>query len=393
VITIGPGVTRWFACANAQVDSNRKTFTFRLTSVVGSVSTLQLVREFEGLRNQGTARRVDKKSSEYTIQGGAVIHGACRFTPQPEWERCAYRNPTQNPISLTFAAASACMTDPYAWAGRNVTVPRCSIGVGTPGAVYGTPRFTRILLFPTAGPVDLASVPTLTAAPSTGSWQPSFVFQAPSGDPRPLGGAEWQTNGLGLAPGEDFAFSLDLQFAPIDREYELYCFDSARGAYLRFPIDWENLDCFFDVCDPYFQDVTDGCMPDVSWVGVPDATQSNVQGASDFVVTFGGMSENKSCNVVIGKGAPNPVPWSTESHRCFPSRYSRTGQADSGDVNGAAACGGQVSLDVEAYLQGGNPLLTPVAAGEDYVVQCWYRDPASSKTTQMSDAVHFVVQP
>jgi hypothetical protein len=148
-----------------------------------------------------------------------------------------------------------------------------------------------------------------------------------------------------------------------------------------------------DVCDPAAPDVTDACTPDVSWVGVPDTAQCNVAGASDFVVTFDGMAENKSCSVVVGKGAPVTVVWSAQSSRCFPSPYSRTGQQDTGDVNGATACGGQVSLDVEVYLQGGNPLLTPAAAGDDYVVQTWYRDPASSKTTQMSDAVHFIVCP
>jgi subtilisin-like proprotein convertase family protein len=149
-----------------------------------------------------------------------------------------------------------------------------------------------------------------------------------------------------------------------------------------------------DVCDPALPDVTDGCTPDVTWVGTPDVSQCNTLGPSDFVVTFGAMAENKSCNVILGKGAPVTSPWSTESVRCFNSAtYTRTGQQDTGDTNGAFACGGSVSLDVEGYLQGGNPIVSPAAAGDDYVVQTWYRDPSSSKTTQMSDAVRFTVCP
>jgi hypothetical protein len=148
-----------------------------------------------------------------------------------------------------------------------------------------------------------------------------------------------------------------------------------------------------DICDPSAPDVTDGCTPDVSWAGTPDVTQCNTVGASDFVVTFGSMAENKSCSVVIGKGAPVSIPWSLESSRCFPNPYSRTGQGDTGDVNGASICGGEIAIDVENYLQGGNPLLTPVAAGDQFVVQTWYRDPASSKTTQMTDAAAFTVCP
>jgi len=148
-----------------------------------------------------------------------------------------------------------------------------------------------------------------------------------------------------------------------------------------------------DLCDPSAPDVTDGCTPDVAWTGTPDVTQCNTAGASDFVVTFGAMAENKSCSVVIGKGAPVSIPWSLESSRCFPNPYSRTGQGDTGDVNGASICGGEIAIDVESYLQGGNPLLTPVAAGDQFVVQTWYRDPASSKTTQMTDAATFTVCP
>jgi hypothetical protein len=146
-----------------------------------------------------------------------------------------------------------------------------------------------------------------------------------------------------------------------------------------------------DICEPSAPDVTDGCTPDVSWTGTPDVTQCNTVGASDFVVTFGSMAENKSCSVVIGKGAPVSLAWSAESSRCFPAPYSRTGQGDTGGTG--AGCTGSISLDVENYLQGGNPLLTPAAAGDDYVVQTWYRDPNSSKTTQMTDAAHFTVCP
>jgi hypothetical protein len=146
-----------------------------------------------------------------------------------------------------------------------------------------------------------------------------------------------------------------------------------------------------DICEPSAPDVTDGCTPDVSWTGTPDVTQCNTVGASDFVVTFGSMAENKSCSVVIGKGAPVTIAWSAQSDRCFPSPYSRTGQGDTGGTG--AGCTGSISLDVENYLQGGNPLLTPAAAGDDYVVQTWYRDPVSAKTTQMTDAAHFTVCP
>jgi hypothetical protein len=147
-----------------------------------------------------------------------------------------------------------------------------------------------------------------------------------------------------------------------------------------------------DICDPALPDVTDGCTPDVSWVGTPDVTECNTPGPSDFVVTFGTMAENKTCNIILAKGAPLIGPWSSESSRCFnTAAFTRTGQQDTGGTG--AGCTGSVSLDVESYLQAGNPIVSPAAVGDDYVVQAWYRDPSSSKTTQMSDAAHFTVCP
>lgn len=111
-----------------------------------------------------------------------------------------------------------------------------------------------------------------------------------------------------------------------------------------------------DICDPSAPDVTDGCTPDVSWTGTPDVTECNTVGSSDFVVTFDAMSENKTCNVILGKGAPVIGAWSTESDRCFnTASYTRTGQQDTSDYNGALTCGGAVTLNVEDYMQGGNP--------------------------------------
>jgi hypothetical protein len=134
------------------------------------------------------------------------------------------------------------------------------------------------------------------------------------------------------------------------------------------------------------------CLPDASWAGAPDSTQSNTPGASDFVVTFGAMSQNKPAVVVLGKGAPMSIAWSAQSTRCLPLFFARAGVQNTGDSNGAAPCGGSVSFAVEAYLQGGG-MLSPAAAGDDYVVQACYRDPLSAKTSQMSAAVRFTVCP
>jgi hypothetical protein len=148
-----------------------------------------------------------------------------------------------------------------------------------------------------------------------------------------------------------------------------------------------------EFCEPSAPAVSDGCLPDVAWVGAPDVAQINHAGPSDFVVTFSSMSEHRACIPILAKGAPIALAWSTESTRCFPNPFFRTLLLSTGDTNGVSTCGGAVSLDVEAFLQSGNPVLTPAAVGDDYIVQTWYRDPASTKRTQMTDAVRFTVCP
>jgi hypothetical protein len=155
-----------------------------------------------------------------------------------------------------------------------------------------------------------------------------------------------------------------------------------------------------EMCEPTAPDVTEGCTPDASWVGTPDVAQCNTVGPSDFVVTFGSMRDGAGGlaplgDVVIAHQKPSTLPWSAQSVRCFAfgPTMTRTGQQTLVDTNGAAACGGSLVLDVEAYLQGGNPNVAPASAGDCYVVQGWYRDPNSAKTTQLTDAVAFYVCP
>lgn len=157
-----------------------------------------------------------------------------------------------------------------------------------------------------------------------------------------------------------------------------------------------------EFCEPLAPDATDGCTPDASWVGTPDVTQCNTAGPSDFVVTWNSISENKTANIILSRGKPSSFPWNAESVRCFAmgagSAFTRTGQTSTGDVNGASTCGGQLSLDVELYMQGGNPIVAPAAAGDCYIVQGWYRDPANPSPvsilkTMFTDAVGFYVCP
>lgn len=144
------------------------------------------------------------------------------------------------------------------------------------------------------------------------------------------------------------------------------------------------------LCAPLQPDVTDGCTPTTAWAGTPDVSQCNTAGPSDFVVTFGNMSENKNANTVLAKGQASPGPWSAQSTKCFVAPFARGPYPSTGGTG--AGCTGSIVFDCEAFLQGGG-VVAPAAAGDCYVAQGWYRDPASNKTTQLTGAVAFYICP
>jgi hypothetical protein len=88
-----------------------------------------------------------------------------------------------------------------------------------------------------------------------------------------------------------------------------------------------------------------------------------------------------------------PSPWgSSSSFLCVKSPTQRTTlQTSSG---AAGACDGAITLDWCAFVAlNPSALGNPFAAGSQVFAQTWLRDPASSKTTALSNALSFVVVP
>jgi hypothetical protein len=66
----------------------------------------------------------------------------------------------------------------------------------------------------------------------------------------------------------------------------------------------------------------------------------------------------------------------------------------SGNTGGTAGnCNGSYSFDMNAIIQGSGLLGTPMTQGTSVNIQAWQRDTASIKTTNLSDALRFVVGP
>jgi hypothetical protein len=87
-------------------------------------------------------------------------------------------------------------------------------------------------------------------------------------------------------------------------------------------------------------------------------------------------------------------PWATgsTSYLCIKIPTQRTTSQNSG--GSFNLCDGAMSIDWRAFMTA-NPgaLGQPLAVGEGFDAQAWFRDPPAPKTTNLSNALHWVVCP
>jgi hypothetical protein len=137
--------------------------------------------------------------------------------------------------------------------------------------------------------------------------------------------------------------------------------------------------------------VTQSCSSVAGWSGSPSASS-----ASPFTLTFSGLNAQVNGVVFYGINGPSSASWSPESNLCIKAPTQRLNGVSGafGSTGGSiGSCNGQYSFDMNAVIQGFGYLGTPMAAGQMVEVQAWERDPASSKTTNLSDALSFTVGP
>jgi Tol biopolymer transport system component len=131
-----------------------------------------------------------------------------------------------------------------------------------------------------------------------------------------------------------------------------------------------------------------GCQATLSSTGIPSPTSP-----SGFVVTATGMDGNRSALFFYGISGTVAFPWGTSgSVICVKSPLQRTDvQTSTGTIG---SCNGSLALDWNTYRSTHPSAIgSPFAVATRVDLQAWYRDPASTKGTQLSDALDFVVVP
>jgi hypothetical protein len=134
-----------------------------------------------------------------------------------------------------------------------------------------------------------------------------------------------------------------------------------------------------------------GCVASISGSGVPSASSS-----SGFVIQVDSVEGMKQGILFYGLNNPSFVPtvWGSggTSYLCVKSPTQRMGAQNSG--GSIFACDGALIVDWNAY-RAAHPgaLGSPFVAGETLCAQGWFRDPPSPKTTLLTNALKFFLQP
>ncbi len=134
---------------------------------------------------------------------------------------------------------------------------------------------------------------------------------------------------------------------------------------------------------------TNGCLPSMCASGVASASSP-----SGYTLTVSGADGQRAGLVMYGVSGPLASPWSatSTSYRCIANPVQRMGTQNSGGT--AGACNGVYTEDWNLY-RATHPgaLGQPFGGGETAWAQAWYRDPAASKSSGLTNGIEFYVMP
>ncbi len=328
------------------------------------------------------------------VATGAVLYQSplmAGFTDQNApfvWNNLVFFSRTQNNTSVDFlfafqdtgAALVQLWSTPVRWTTSH------EHGVGLDGSIYAfNPAGEFVRLDPFSG-LELANAGVFAPAPGN-NLSPKTAIDAQ--------GYVYLSNGWASSPanqGRLWAFTPDLS-------QTLFTLNFARpnnggpalgGDGYVVMCDLSAVYAYRDPVASYCTAGTssNGCVATLSGIGTPDANAG-----SGFTLSANNVDGQRSGLIFYGVSGRVAFQWGAgSSWLCVKSPTQRTAPQNSGGTSGA--CDGVLALDWNAFIAA-NPgaLGAPFAGGDVVQAQAWYRDPPSSKSTSLSDALEFVVQP
>jgi len=133
---------------------------------------------------------------------------------------------------------------------------------------------------------------------------------------------------------------------------------------------------------------TNGCVPSISASGWPSAAAS-----SGYALQVQQVDGQRQGLIFYGVSGPLAAQWGLgSSFLCVKTPTQRMPVSNSGGA--AGQCNGALSIDWRAWTSANAGALgTPFTAGDMVYAQGWFRDPAASKATNLSNALSFALCP
>jgi hypothetical protein len=126
-----------------------------------------------------------------------------------------------------------------------------------------------------------------------------------------------------------------------------------------------------------------GCTPAISWTGSPSASQ-----ATPFRIEGSGVLNQSLGLLVYGRYGPDARPFQG-GWLCVAPPLARTAPQSSGGHLLPMDCSGSLVFEFNDHIaSGADPAL---GLGQEVWAQYWYRDPASSNSSGLTDALHFTI--
>jgi hypothetical protein len=132
-----------------------------------------------------------------------------------------------------------------------------------------------------------------------------------------------------------------------------------------------------------------GCVPSISGIGAPSASAT-----SGFTIRVDGVEGQRAGLVFYGASGQIALPWGSggSSYLCVKAPTQRMSVHNA--FGNFLQCDGVLQQDWNAFMASvPGALGNPRAAGQAFDAQGWFRDPPAVKTTNLSNALHFVLEP
>jgi hypothetical protein len=132
-----------------------------------------------------------------------------------------------------------------------------------------------------------------------------------------------------------------------------------------------------------------GCTPVMAASGAPSASAT-----SGFQISCASVEGAKSGLIFYSVAGEFPQPWApgSTSFLCVKTPTQRTPSQSTGGATGQ--CNGALNVDFLAFMAA-NPTAIgqPLASGQTFYSQAWFRDPPAPKTTNLSNGLRFTLTP